>query len=111
MDERARDYELLPHPVAVALDQLVSPLLEIEQRHQLSSPVLELVTVLPVKSANEAQEFSPGELLVNEWAVGNEAELRFRSEWIFGEIDSREMNAAGGGLQDSRDHAQCGCLP
>src|SRR6266568_1056858 len=75
MNERARDYELLPHPVAVALDQLVCPLLEIEQRHQLASPVLELVTVLPVKPADEAQEFSTGELLVNKWAVGNEAEL------------------------------------
>ena len=75
MDERARDYELLPHPVAVALDQLVSPLLEIEQRHQLSSPVLELVTVLPVKPADEAQEFSAGKLLVNEGTVRNKPKL------------------------------------
>ena len=34
--ERARDDELLPHAVAVALDQLVAPLLEIEQREQLA---------------------------------------------------------------------------
>src|SRR5207248_4216042 len=36
MHERARDDELLPHAMAVALDQLVAPFLEVEQRKELS---------------------------------------------------------------------------
>ena len=40
--ERARDDELLPHAVAVALDELVALVLEIEQRQQLARAVLDL---------------------------------------------------------------------
>src|SRR5438105_6368692 len=48
MDERAGDDQLLAHPVTVALHQLVGPLLQIEQSHQLASTMLDLVSVLPV---------------------------------------------------------------
>ena len=106
VDERAGDDELLPHAVAVALDQLVGPLLEIEQRHQLAPAVLDLVAVLAVQSSDEAQEFRAGELLVDERPVGNESEFRFCGERILGEIDSREVNGARGRLEDSRDHAK-----
>ena len=56
--ERARDDELLPHAVAVALDQLVAPFLEIEQRQQLARAVLDLVALLPVQAGDEAQELA-----------------------------------------------------
>ena len=90
--------------MAVALDQLVGPFLQIEQRHQLATAVLDLVAVLAVQSRHEAEEFRAGELFVDERTVGNETEFRFCGERILGEIDSREVNGARGRLEDSRDH-------
>src|SRR5258708_235291 len=46
--EGARDDELLPHPVAVALNQLVAPILEVEQSHQFPGAMLDLVALLLV---------------------------------------------------------------
>src|SRR6266550_3767943 len=111
VNEGAGDDQLLSHTVAVALDKLVGPFLEVEQRHQLASPVLDLVTILSVQPGDETQKFGAGELLVDERAVGNEAEFRFRGERIFGEVDSREVNRAGSRLQDPGDHAQRRRLP
>src|SRR5450759_2425590 len=106
MNERARDDQLLPHPVTVALDQLVGPFLQIEQRHQLATAVLDLVAILAVQSRHEAEEFRAGQLFVDERTVGNETQLRFCGERILGEIDSREVNGARRWLENSRDHAK-----
>ena len=77
-----RDDQLLPHAVRVALDQLVAPLLEVEERHQLARAVLDLGTLLAVQPRDEAQELRAGELLVDERPVGNEAELRLRRDRV-----------------------------
>ncbi len=92
--------------MAVALDQLVGPFLEIEQRHQLATAVLDLVAILSVQASHEAEKLGPGQLFVDERAVGNEAQLRFRGERILSEIDSREMDAPRRRLENSRDHAK-----
>src|SRR6266550_2200739 len=65
VDECTRDDQLLPHPVAVALDELVTPLLEIEQRHQLAPTMLDVVTILTVEASDKAQELGAGEFLVD----------------------------------------------
>src|SRR4029079_13499389 len=110
MNERARDDQLLPHSVAVALDELVGPILEIEQRHQLASAVLDLVSVLSVQSGDETKEFRAGELVVDEGSVGNEAELRFRGQGILCEADSRGWSVPTRRLANPGDHAQRGRL-
>src|SRR5438034_3521406 len=74
MHERARDDEFLPHAVAVALDQLLTPLLEVEQREQLPGTVLDVRTFLVVESCHETEKLDPGELLVYERAIRDEAE-------------------------------------
>src|SRR5258706_13509292 len=71
MNERARDYQLLPHAVTVALDQLVGPFLEIEQRHQLATTVLDFVAVLAVQARHEPEKFRAGKLLIDERAIRN----------------------------------------
>jgi hypothetical protein len=48
MNESAGYDELLSHPVAVALHQLVAPILEIEQRQQFSAAPVDVFSVLTV---------------------------------------------------------------
>src|SRR6185436_7710248 len=72
--ERARYDELLAHAVAVALDQLVTPLLEIEECQQLAATTFDLGTGLAVQARDEAQKFDTRELLVDERSVGNESQ-------------------------------------
>src|SRR5438132_12206313 len=69
VNKSARDDELLSHAVAVTLDQLVAPLFQIEQRQQLSAPMLDVLPVLAVQSADESQKLDAGELLVDEGAI------------------------------------------
>jgi hypothetical protein len=92
--ERARDDELLPHAMAVTLDELIAPLLEIEQRQQLSPSALDVGAALPVQPRDEAQELDAGELLVDERAVGDEAELLLRGHRIISEIDAGDAHRA-----------------
>src|SRR4051812_26462008 len=110
MDERARDDQLLAHTVAVALDELVGPILEIEEGHELATAVLDLGTILSVKSSHEAQELHARELLVDERPVRNESELRFRGERILVEVDAGEMDGSGRRLENAGDHPKRGRL-
>src|SRR5678816_377581 len=64
--ERAGDDELLPHAVAVALDQVVAPLLEIEQGQELARAPVDDRALLVVQPGHEAQELRPGQLLIYE---------------------------------------------
>ena len=91
MHERARDDQLLPHAVAVALDQLVAPLLEIEQREQLARAMLDLRALLVVQSGDEAEELGAGQLLVDERAVGDESELALRGDRIGDDVDAADV--------------------
>jgi hypothetical protein len=104
--EGTRDDQLLPHAVAVALHQLVAPRLEVEQREQLARPMLHLGARLIIEASHEAQEFCARELLVNEGAVGNEAELHLRAHGIARQVHAGNRDAPAGGTQDAGDHAQ-----
>ena len=97
--------------MAVALDQLVAPLLEIEQRKELPYPVLDLCPALIVQAGNEAQEFCARELLVDKRPIGNEAELRFRRARIGNDVDACDLDPSAGRAQDSGDHAKRRRLP
>src|SRR4051812_42003219 len=72
--------------------------------------MLYLVTVLTVQASHEAQKLGAGQLLVDEWPVGDESELRLRRQRILGEIDSRQVDRSRSRLQNSGDHAQRGRL-
>src|SRR5688500_10859358 len=104
--ERARDDELLPHPVAVALDQLVAPLLEIEQRQQLTRAVLHARTFLVIETRDELQEFAAREFFINERPIGDEAELHLRDDGIHRDVDAADLDAAARGTQNAGDHPE-----
>ena len=106
MHERARDDELLAHAMAVALDQLVAPFLEIEQREQLACAMLDLRSALVIQPGDEAQKLCPGELLVDEWSIRNEAELRFRRGWIGHDVDAGDLDASSRRPKNASNHAQ-----
>src|SRR5207237_1338297 len=94
------------HALAVTLDQLVAPLFQIEQRQQLSAPMLDVLPVLAVQSADESQKLDAGELLVNEGAIGNESKNSFCRDWVGGDVDSANAHGASGWPEDSRDHSE-----
>ena len=73
VDERARDNQLLPHPMAVALDQLVAPRLEIKEGEQLARALLDLGPGLPVEAGHESQELRAAQLLINERPIRDES--------------------------------------
>ena len=97
--------------MAVALYQLVGPLLQIEERHELASAVLHLVTILSIQTCHESQELGTRQLLIDERPIGDEPELRFRGQRILGEVYSGEVNGSRCRLQNSRDHSQRRRLP
>ena len=101
MHERARDDELLPHAVAVALDELVAPLLEIEQRQQLARAMLDLRPFLVVQARDEAQELRAGQLLVDEGSIRDEPEPALRRDRIADQIDAADADRA------ARSDAEC----
>src|SRR5688572_9080869 len=69
MHERAGDDQLLPHAVAVALDELIPPLVEIEERQQLARAMLHLRSFLIEQTGDESQEFASRQLFIDEWPV------------------------------------------
>ena len=106
MHERTRDDQLLAHAVAVALHQLVAPILEIEQRQQLPRAMLHLGAFLIVQAGHEAQELRAGQLLIDEWAVGNESEPLLRTDRIGEKIHAGDGDLSVRRTQDAGDHAQ-----
>jgi hypothetical protein len=72
----AADDQLLPHAVAVRFGELVLPGAEIEDLQQLVDAPLHLRPVLAVQRRREAEELAAGELVVDERAVGDEADPR-----------------------------------
>ena len=106
MHKRARDDQLLAHAMAVALHELVRPLLEVEQREQLSRSVLDLRSVLVVESRDELEELRARQLFVDERAVGNEPELALRGDRIVDDIDAADVDGAARRPSNSGDHPQ-----
>ena len=95
MHERARDDQLLAHAVAVALDQLVLHSARSKSASSSRHPLLDGVAILVVEAGDESQELRAGELLVDEGAVGDEAELRLGRDRLDGEVDPRDVNRSG----------------
>ena len=72
--QRAADDQLLPHPVAVGLGQLVLPGGQVEDLEQLVDPALHGGAVLAIERGGEPEELAAGELVVDERPVGNESD-------------------------------------
>src|SRR5450432_359555 len=106
VQKRARDDQLLPHPVAVALHELVAPFEQIEQRQQLRHAALDQRPILPVQPGDEAQELRARELLVDERTIWDVAEHRLRRDRILRDIDAVDVHCSRRRLQNPRDHPQ-----
>src|ERR1051326_40933 len=104
--ERARDDQVLTYPVAVALDQLVAPLLEIKECQQLPRAVLDGRPALIVQPRDEAKKFRARELFIDEGSIGNESELRLGRAWIRDDIDAPDLDMTARRTKDARNHAE-----
>src|SRR5581483_10717690 len=93
-------------PVAVALDQLIAPLLEVEYGEQLARAFLDVRATLAEQAGDEAQELGAGQLLVDEWPVRNESEDRLGGDGVGDDVDAGNAHRARGRAEDARDHAQ-----
>jgi hypothetical protein len=96
--------------MAVALHELVTPFLEIEQRQQFAGSVLDLRPVLVIQARDEAKKLRTGELLINEGTVGDEPELALRGDRLRGQIDAADVHCPGRRPQNAGDHAKRGRL-
>src|SRR6185436_21134538 len=59
-----------------------------------------------VQARDETQELRAGQLLVDEWAVRDEAELHLRRDRVLRDIDAADLDGAPGGPEDAGDHPQ-----
>ncbi len=109
--EGARDDELLPHAVAVALDQLVAPFVEIEQREELARAMLDHRPVLLVQPRDESKKLGAGQLLIDERPIGDEAQLALGGDWICRDVDPADLHGAAGRSQNAGNDAQRRRLP
>src|SRR5665213_1771135 len=107
VNERARDYQLLSHPVTVAFDQLVFPVEQVKQGEQFLTASVYVRATLPVEACHESQKLGSGELLIYEWTIGYETQLGLRPNGILGEIHAADRDRSGCGFEDAREHTQC----
>src|SRR6266542_659278 len=110
VNERAGDDQLLPHSVAVALDQLVAPFVEIEQRQQLPASAIDVPSVLVEEPAYESEEFCAGELFIDERAVRDVAEYPLGGDRIACYVHASDSDGAGGRKENTGNHPQGRCL-
>jgi hypothetical protein len=98
--------------VREALDQLVLPSSELERLEHLAHAPADSVLVVadPEQAGMKTQKLAGSELLVDERAVGNESERRFRRLGMGGQVVSVHQHTAGGRLQETADHAERGGL-
>ena len=111
VDERARDDELLPHAVAVALHQLVTPFLEVEECEQLSPATFDFRPRLAVQARDEAKELDARKLLVDERPVRDESQLLLRRNGFGGQVDAGDAHGAGRRSQNSCDERSVVVFP
>src|SRR5688500_11715039 len=106
MHERARDDELLPHAMTVRIDEFVAPVLEVEETEQFAPTMFYLSALLAVQTGDKAEELHPGELLIDERPVGNEAQPSLCLVRPLDDIDATDPHAPRRGTEDPRNHAQ-----
>src|SRR6266566_880634 len=111
VDEGARDDQLLAHAVTVGFYQLVLPAGQLEHVEQLGDAPLDGVPFLTVQRGHEAQELDPGELVVHERPIGNEAESHLGGDRVRMHVVATQEHPAVGGAQDAGDHPQRRGLP
>src|SRR5688572_1900471 len=106
VEKRARDDELLPHAVAVALHQLILPFEQVEEGEELTQSPLHRLAALVVQAGDESEKFRAGELLINERSVRDEAELRFGRDRIHRDVDAGDTDRPRGRLENPGDHPE-----
>jgi hypothetical protein len=110
VNDRARDDQLLPHPVAVRLDQLVLPVGQLEEIEQLVHPLLDGLPLLPVERGHEPQELRARQLVVHVGPVRDEPQPRLGRHRGAGDVVAADRDGSRGRLQDAGDHAHRGRL-
>src|ERR1051325_5596888 len=68
--------------------------------------MLDMIAFLVVQTSDESQELTARELLVDEWAIGNETELHLRGDRILGDVDPADLHHATSRSQNAGDHSQ-----
>src|SRR5687768_3602044 len=97
--------------MTVRLGQLVLPAGELEQLEQLVDPPFNGGALLPVEGGGEAEKLRAGELVIDEGAVGNEAEACFGFQRAAVDVDTTDLDGATGGAKNAGNHAKGGGLP
>src|SRR2546423_4263059 len=68
--------------------------------------MLHLRPTLLVETSDEAKELGAGERRVDEWPIGNEAELRLRRTRIGDDVDTGDLDPPRGRPQNAGNHPQ-----
>src|SRR5207244_7906282 len=79
MEECCTHDQPLLHSVRKTLHQFVFPSSELEQLEHLAHAFATRRTIESVKASVKPQEFTRGQLLVEEWTIGNESKRRLRA--------------------------------
>src|SRR5215207_4869359 len=108
MHQGSRDNQLLSHTMTVRFGELVLPPSEVEKFQQLVNSSFHDWTLLPVERRCEPQELRPGELVVDERSIWDEAQPCFGREWIPIDIDAADLDRTTSRTKDARDHPE-GC--
>src|ERR1019366_5661981 len=77
MHQCARDDQFLAHAMTVRFGELMLPARQLEQLEQLIEAALHLRAILPEQGRRKPQELGAGQLVIDERAVGDEAEIGF----------------------------------
>src|SRR5437762_39800 len=110
VNEGARDDQLLPHAMAVSLDQLVLPARQLEHLEELGDAALDDVAFLSIQSRHETQELGAGEFVVHERSIRNKSEPHLGGERVDVHVVAAEEHAALRRPQNAGDHPQRGRL-
>src|SRR5437867_4024053 len=110
VQKRGAHHEALLHPMREAFDELVLPASELEQIQHFVNAIHDAIAVETVQPSVEPEELSGGELFVDEWTIGNEAEGALGELGLLRDVMAVDVDASGGGLQQPGDHAQRGGL-
>src|ERR1700746_2836984 len=108
MNECPANDEPLLHAVGVALHQLILPACQLKMLQKLCAAALQSFRFDMVKPSDKLQKFAPGQFLVNERPVGDEAGEGLRPFRFLFDVMPAEKYSARGGFQNSHHHADGG---
>lgn len=111
MNEGRADENLLAHAVRITLDELVLPRRELKELQEAIRTCLDLVAFPAPQSRHEPQEFTPGELLVQERPIGDVSHAGLRGLGVLIQVSSTHEDLATGRPENTGNHTNRCRLP